>query len=134
MHDKKQDYTDETATKAGIEAAMRSLASSAPEDFVVIAFSGGHGTPSHELLVRDADPDRLAETAIPLARLTELFKGIPTRQLVLVLDCCFSGGMGARVLATENTARSMESVETVLPQIAGEGRLILTASTANQPA
>ena len=75
----------------------------------------------HKLLVRDADPDRLAETAIPIARLTKLFKGIPTRQLVLVLDCCFSGGMGARVLATENTARSMESVETVLPQIAGEG-------------
>ena len=40
------------------------------------------------------DPSNLDETAIPLSRLQELFAAIPARRLVLILDCCFAGGIG----------------------------------------
>ena len=42
--------------------------------------------------------------------------------------------MGAKVLQVESTPRSLLSEAALLDQLAGDGRLILTASTANQPA
>lgn len=65
-----------------------------PEDVVVITFSG-HGTNSHELVTHDTDPRDLTRTTIPLTTLGEWCARIPARRLLLVLDCCFSGGMGA---------------------------------------
>lgn len=100
---------------------------------MVIGFSG-HGSQTHELFVYDADVSDLAATCIPLDVLTEWFKAIPARQVVCILDCCFSGAMGAKVLQLEATPRSLLSETALLDQLAGDGRLILTASTANQPA
>lgn len=42
--------------------------------------------------------------------------------------------MGAKVLQVESTPRKLLSEAALLDQLAGDGRLILTASTANQPA
>ncbi len=50
------------------------------------------------------------------------------------MDCCFSGGIGAKVLHVENKPKSLDSTEHVLDQMSGEGRVILTASSATQPA
>lgn len=47
--------TDAQATRAEIEARFEALSACAPDDVVVIAFSG-HGTTTHELLTYDADP------------------------------------------------------------------------------
>ena len=121
------------ATRAAIESSMRSLAGCSSEDVVVVSFSG-HGSETHELVTYDADVDDLAGSCIPLELLTEWFAAIPARQLICVLDCCFSGGMGAKVLRSEATARSLRSEEIELTAMAGEGRLILTASTAQEPA
>jgi helicase len=124
---------DENATRAGIQSAFDALASCSPDDTVVISFSG-HGSESHELITYDADTRNLAVTAIPLDELTEWFKRIPARRLVLLLDCCFSGGMGAKVLQVDAVPRSIDSVEARLARMSGEGRLIMTASAANEPA
>jgi replicative superfamily II helicase len=121
------------ATRAAIEEQFAKLRDVDPNDFVVISFSG-HGSETHELVTHDADVTDLADTCIPLDVLTEWFKAIPARQLVCVLDCCFSGAMGAKVLQVESKARSLLSETALLDQLAGDGRLILTASTANQPA
>lgn len=123
----------EQATRSAIESQFAALAHADPEDFVVIAFSG-HGSETHELVTYDADILDLQQTCIPLDQLTEWFKAIPARQLVCVLDCCFSGAMGAKVLQVQSTPRRMLSEAALLDQLAGDGRLILTASTANQPA
>jgi helicase len=123
----------EQATRAAIEAQFTALADVDPDDFVVIGFSG-HGSETHELVTYDADVFDLAGTCIPLDQLTEWFKRIPARQLICVLDCCFSGAMGAKVLQVESTPKKMLSEAALLDQLAGDGRLILTASTANQPA
>ena len=93
---------DDGATGTAIKDALAALTRADPEDVVVIAFSG-HGAPSHHLIAFDTNPADLAGTAISLEQLTELFAAIPARRLFFVLDCCFSGGMGAKVVRGNTT-------------------------------
>lgn len=120
-------------TRPEIERRFKQLAEAHPEDVVIVSFSG-HGSETHELVTYDADVYDLAATCIPLDLLTEWFRAIPARRLVCILDCCFSGAMGAKVLQVESRPRALRSEDNLLDQLAGEGRLILTASTADQPA
>jgi replicative superfamily II helicase len=124
---------DADATRNGIEAAFAELASCCADDTVVIAFSG-HGSDTHELVTHDADLADLPNTAIPLDLLQEWFSKIPAQRLVLFLDCCFSGGIGAKVLHVPTKARSVLSTDARLNQLAGAGRIIFTASAATEPA
>lgn len=124
---------DTAATRDTVVGELRALATAAAGDVVVIAFSG-HGSATHELLPVNVDPFHLAHTALPLDELTELVEAIPARTVVCILDCCFSGGAGAKVLSLPIAARAAMSTEQRLARIAGEGRMILTASAADQPA
>jgi helicase len=122
-----------SATRPEIERRFQQLAQVDPDDVVVVSFSG-HGSETHELVTYNADLYDLSDSCIPLDLLTEWFRAIPARRLVCVLDCCFSGAMGAKVLQVESKPRALRSEDTLLEQLAGDGRLILTASTADQPA
>jgi helicase len=125
--------TDSDGTRERIEAAFADLARCGLEDTVVIAFSG-HGSETHELVTHDADLADLANSAIPLDLLQEWFSRIPAKRLILFLDCCFSGGIGAKVLRVDTKARSVLSTDVKLAQLAGAGRIIFTASAATEPA
>ncbi len=125
--------TDEQATRAAIEEEFDKLACCDPGDVVVIAFSG-HGSETHELVTYDADPSNLGSSCIPLDILTQWFARIPARQLVCILDCCFSGAMGAKVLHVQIKPRNLAPVDHLLDQLSGNGRLIFTASTATEAA
>lgn len=125
--------TDEDATSPAIEDHFNRLFLCDQDDVVVIAFSG-HGSQTHELVTYDADVQNLATTCIPLDTLTEWFSRIPARRLLCILDCCFSGGMGAKVLHVDALPRDLSSTTDILNQLSGDGRLILTASTATEPA
>jgi replicative superfamily II helicase len=124
---------DAEATRAGIEQAFAHLAACDDDDTIVVAFSG-HGSETHELVTHDAEITDLPRTAIPLDELQKWFSRIPAKRLILFLDCCFSGGMGAKVLQIDTKARSLESTEARLAQLAGAGRIIFTASAATEPA
>jgi helicase len=119
--------TDERATSAKIREHFERLSIADPDDVVVIAFSG-HGTETHDLVAYDTEPFMLAETAISLATLGQWCARIPARRLLIVLDCCFSGGMGAKAIQIEAQPRDIQSVDARLNQISGQGRVILTAS------
>lgn len=131
--------TDSAATTARLRAELRELQTASSEnDVVMIAFSG-HGSDTHEIITYDTDVYDLASTALPLDELTELVSAIPAKHLLVVLDCCFSGGAGAKVLHSPLTPRGGPdgiplSTEALLSNMAGTGRLILTAATADQPA
>ncbi|HUA74576.1 MAG TPA: DEAD/DEAH box helicase [Solirubrobacteraceae bacterium] len=125
--------TGAAVTREALERQFARLAGCDEQDVVVITFSG-HGSETHELVTHDARVEDLATSAVPLAQLTGWFSAIPARHLVCILDCCFSGEMGAKVLTLEATPRTLDSEERVLAEMAGDGRLILTASTATQPA
>jgi helicase len=82
----------------------------------------------------DTDPYDVAGTSIPLATIGEWCARIPCRRLLVILDCCFSGGMGAKALQVDARARALDSVDTELNRISGEGRVVLTASGPAQKA
>lgn len=127
--------TDEDVTADRFRRELRELQTrSCADDVVVIAFSG-HGSDTHEIVTYDCDPRNLPTTSLPLDEFTELVSAIPARHLLVILDCCFSGGAGAKVLNAPLTPRAIPlSTDALLNQMAGTGRLILTASTAEQPA
>jgi helicase len=124
---------DQEATREEVTNQLKKLQSAVEEDVVLIYFSG-HGSETHELVTYDADVADLENTAFPLSTLFEQFQQIPSRQLICILDCCFSGGMGAKVLHVNHRSRSLESAEVILEKMSGNGRLIITASSASQPA
>jgi helicase len=125
--------TDQSATRAAIEEEFRQLATCDVDDVVVIGFSG-HGTPSHQLVSYDTDPSDLENTTISLETLVDWFSRIPATRLICFLDCCFSGGMGSKVLQIDAVARHYRAVAPDLEEMSGEGRLILTASAATEEA
>jgi replicative superfamily II helicase len=124
---------DKNATRATIETEFNQLAKCKEDDLAVVSFSG-HGTETHEIVTYDADRSNLPNTCVSLNLLAEWFSKIPTKRLVCILDCCFSGGMGAKALQVDVVSRELVSVEELLKQLSGEGRLILTASRANERA
>ena len=130
---------DQDATRDAVETSLVELQTrSTPEDVVVVSFSG-HGSTTHELVTHDADPDNLPSTSLPLDQFTDLVSAIPARQLVVVLDCCFAGGAGAKVLNAPLVPRGgltglPESTDARLERMAGTGRLILAAATGEQEA
>lgn len=125
--------TDGEATVGNIRAHFEELSKAKEEDFVVVAFSG-HGTETHELAVYDTDVSDLTATTISLETLGDWCRKIPARNLLVVLDCCFSGGMGAKALQVEVASRDIDSAESKLSRMGGQGRVIITASGAAQQA
>ncbi|MDL2082092.1 DEAD/DEAH box helicase [Streptomyces sp. GXMU-J15] len=125
---------DADATRTNIVANLEQLASTSTDDDLVVVSFSGHGSTTHELVPCDADRLHLANTGLPLAELATLLNKIPAATLVCVLDCCFSGGFGAKALVAPVQARDLESESDLLEQIAGKGRIVLAASAPNERA
>ncbi|MGX7006171.1 DEAD/DEAH box helicase [Caballeronia sp. KNU42] len=124
---------DKDATRDRIAAEFTALENVDPEDTVVIGFSG-HGSETHELVAHDTDIYDIARTTISLDQIERWFSHIPAKRLIFFLDCCFSGGIGAKVLHVIAKPRDMQSAEACLAKLAGKGRVIFTASSANEAA
>lgn len=125
--------TNETATKKTIEDAFEGLCQASEDDVVFISYSG-HGSDTHEIVPHDYNSHDVKNTSISLEKLQTWFEKIPAKTVVLLLDCCFSGGLGAKVLRSEMRPRMTKSVDTLLNELCGEGRVILTASSAEEAA
>ena len=125
--------TDDKATRTNIESEFDTLSKCNEDDVIFIAFSG-HGSETHELITYDSVLTDLPNTAIPLDLLTEWFAKIPANRIIFILDCCFSGGIGSKVLKIEFAPRDLPSTENLLTKLSGNGRLIFTASSATEPA
>lgn len=125
---------DEEANLNSVKSALNKLQQAAAEDLVVITFSG-HGTENHELVPADVDPGRLGETCLSLEGLAQILDRIPAKQLLVILDCCFSGGFGgARVFAPVSSRNPVEDRQLVAGLVRGQGRVVITASGAGEPA
>ena len=123
---------DEEATKAGIgELLAQTLDAATEQDTVVLTFSG-HGTHTHHLVTHDTNLENLADTTISMATLAERFRNSKARHILLVLDCCFSGGAPAKVIEDGLQSRgpgfSLESA------FSGRGRILLAAANVDEEA
>lgn len=129
-----QSLVDGEATQLAIADALAGLASGSEDDLVVVSFSG-HGSNDHRLVPVDAVPGDLPTSCMSLESLAEQLDLIPAKQLLVILDCCFSGGFGGARVFAPSSARSISEDRTALDALAkGSGRLVLTASGAGEPA
>lgn len=102
-------------------------------DTVFIYFSG-HGAPNPKtgqayLVPYDGDPVFLESTGYPLHRLYQKLSDLPAKEIVVVLDSCFSGAGGRSVIA-KGTRPIITEVKN--PVLANGKILLIAASTGEQ--
>ncbi len=90
--------TNENATVGAVRVAFTETLQGAADDDIVLLSFAGHGTPDHRLVLHDTASDNVPATTIDMAELAEQFRTCRARVVILILDCCFSGGAPARVL------------------------------------
>lgn len=123
--------TDSDATLAAVRSALEETLGAATEEDVVLLSFAGHGTNDHRLVVGDSRIDALPDTTLDMGDLAAWFRESKARAVVLLLDCCFSGGAPARVL--EGTPASRQP-GIPLAEIGGRGRILFAASGIDEPA
>jgi hypothetical protein len=112
------------------------------EDMVIIFFAG-HGacekdvtSPDKDglekyILPYDADPRDLYASALPMSEMSRIFNRIQSERLIFIADACYSGASGGRTINLAGIRANIS--EAFLDRIAsGKGRIILTASGANE--
>lgn len=123
--------TNQSATLQAINATLdATLGDAEPDDVVLISFAG-HGTPDHRLVAADTRVDNIVATTLDMANLAARFRETRARAVVMLLDCCFSGGAPARVLDLGVMPRA---IGIPLADVAGQGRILFAASATDQPA
>lgn len=122
---------DSNATAASIRQALdATLGAAGPEDTVILSFSG-HGTHDHRIVTHDTAVGNLAQTTISMVEIADRFKTSRAKAVLLILDCCFSGGAPARVLETSAISRNPGFP---LKDLGGKGRILISAANVNEVA
>jgi hypothetical protein len=97
--------TDEKATRSGIAKAVEVwLKNKSKEDSRIFVYYSGHGAPDPStgeayLVPYDGDPNYLSVTGYPLKMLYSNLGKLQVREVIVILDSCFSGAGGRSVLA-----------------------------------
>lgn len=125
---------NENASKAELEKYLfRWLKNHATAKSRVFVFYAGHGAPDPVggeafLVPHDGDPNYLKETGLPVAKLFGALSSLPSRNVTVVLDACFSGAGGRSVLP--KGARPL--VMKIKSAGVGGNMVVLTAAEAKQ--
>jgi helicase len=122
---------NECATRDAVRGRIENAMIEAEADDVAMVFFGGHGTRDHQLVLHDTVRSDLPSSTISMREIAELFRRTTARTAILILDCCFSGGVTARVIEDSPLSRDLA---VPFSDIAGAGRVIITASKFDEPA
>jgi hypothetical protein len=95
--------TGDHASRSDFEKQLLWLKSNVPSGGRVYFYFAGHGAPdaatgASYLLPYDGDPRALESTALPLPRVLRSLSETQARDVLVVLDSCFSGARGRSVL------------------------------------
>ncbi len=126
--------TDERASKTDIEKSLEAwLPNRVKKDSTVFIYYSGHGSPDPAsgeayIVPYDGDPNYLSVTGYSLKRLYETLGKLNAREVVVVLDSCFSGAGGRSVLAQGARPLVMMTETTIL----SSDMAILTATQGSQ--
>jgi hypothetical protein len=124
--------TDAEATRTDLEKNLKWLSNRVTAKSRVFVYYAGHGSPNPEtgegyLMPYEADPSYLDETAFPIAKLYASLGKLPTQDVTVVLDACFSG-QGARSLIAKGT----RPLVSVVQSKAEPNTVVLAAAGSNQ--
>ena len=130
---------NQTRTESG-----RILLSGVVQDDMVIIYFAGHGATERDtlspdgdglekyLLPADADPDDLYASALPMRELSHIFHRLRSDRLIFIADACYSGATGGRTISITDGLRARLSDKFMDRLSSGKGRVILSASGANE--
>lgn len=109
----------------------------------VIIYFAGHGATESDvnspdgdglekyLLPYDADPENLYATALPMREIAHILNRIQSDSLIFIADSCYSGASGGRTVSIGGIRSTLS--DNYIDRISGgKGRVILTASAANE--
>lgn len=129
--------TNEKATKSDIEKSLIWLRNRVKRrDAKVFVYYSGHGAPDVRsngteayIVPYDGDPDYLESTAYPLKSLYNSLGGLPSKNIVVALDSCFSGRGDKSVVASG--IRPM-FIKVKNPFVARNNTVVLAAGRAKE--
>jgi len=122
--------TGNETTVAKIGEILNESLVRADKDDTLIIFYSGHGSRDHRITGFDTELTNLTKTSISMSDISELFKKSKAKNILFILDCCFSGGAPAKVLEDSPIPKSMGNP---LDSLAGKGRVIIAASNFDEP-
>lgn len=134
---------DEDATRAKVIENLKSLRSRIGEDDVVLIYFSGHGSmgmgedgkPHYYLIPQNGVLTDLNRTALLDDLLEELIGQLPSRQVVMILDACYSGGGGTAIRARGVKNPTLTTLPAPRPLIEPTaGRIFMAASKPEQVA
>jgi len=126
--------SNERATFSRIRRAFESwLPNRVNPQSRVTVYYAGHGAPDPQsgaayIVPYDGDPSYLKDTGYPLKQLYERLETLPAKQVIVLIDACFSGAGGRGALAAG--ARSLVRVEKTA--IRGDRLAVLTSTQGTQ--
>ncbi|MGA7192148.1 MAG: caspase family protein [Anaerolineales bacterium] len=134
-------FLDQEATQNNIINEFNKLVSSTTKEDTVLIYFSGHGgrfssgsLQGNYLLPFDANPDAILETTINGGELTQIFRRIVTQKLLVIFDCCHSGGTGepksTKMLITGFKSGFSDKYYDALKQ--GSGRAIIASSLSDE--
>lgn len=126
---------NEKSTKGDIERALEGwLKNQVDKDSRVFIYYAGHGAPDPPsgeayIVPYDGDLSYIEKTAYPLKRLNKTLSELPTRNVVVVIDSCFSGA-GGRSMIAKGARPLLITKET--PFVEQTNAIIFSATQRNQ--
>lgn len=125
---------NEYAAKSDFEKYLeRWLSNNVEKDATVFIYYSGHGAPNPKtfdafLVPYDGDPSFIDQTGYSLKRMYDALGKLPAKEIIVVLDACFSGAGGRSVIAKGARPLVMNLPITALPK----NMTVLSASSGEQ--
>ncbi|HUF14014.1 MAG TPA: caspase family protein [Longimicrobiales bacterium] len=136
---------DSQATTQAMKTALgNDLRRRAGAEDMVIIYYAGHGGPEVDaqnldgdglekyLLSWEADPENLYGTAFSMNEIATIFGRLQAERVIFIADACYSGASGGRTVLSGRRATISDSFLDRLGA-SGTGRVIMSASSANEP-
>jgi len=135
---------DEEATLTKIRSVLGTqLRRNAGKDDLVIIYVAGHGATERDagspdgdglekyILPSETDPKDYYASAMPMGEVARILGRIRSERLVFIGDTCYSGASGGRTIPVAGVRSNVSGA--FLERLSqGKGRVILTASEANE--
>jgi hypothetical protein len=132
--------TNERATLAALQRAMKSfIAQPGPDDLILI-FLATHGSPDPfaeqnlYFLTYDTNVDRMAETAFAMSDFKRMLESnVRSRRMILLVDTCHSAGLtGSRGETSRGLSNNLVNLYAERLLYQEEGKAVITSSDVNE--
>jgi hypothetical protein len=132
--------TNEQATLAALQRAMRSFIVQPGPDDLILIFLATHGGPDPfaeqnlYFLAYDTDVDRMAETAFAMKDFKRMLENnVRARRMVLLVDTCHSAGLtGSRGETSRGLSNNLVNLYAEKLLYQEEGKAVITSSDVNE--